>query len=175
MEFHTIVLIMALLLLSLWIYNYIIKSRHIYHTIFLIKPSSKNATSNKMWLLLLPVQKQTAKRHASSAQFRDCGRAKETQNLGQQWLRRATGSLPVPDNEYGSSFLRCKDAAGWSSQLALSSADIFMAFNCSTSTGPRTVLFKSDVPLWRAYTIRYLGSDARSAYVCKQLDSSGSC
>jgi hypothetical protein len=37
-----------------------------------------------MWLLLLPVQKQTAKRHASSTQFRECGRAKETQKLGQQ-------------------------------------------------------------------------------------------
>jgi hypothetical protein len=34
-----------------------------------------------MWLLLLlPVQKQTAKRHANSAQFRDCGWAKKKPN-----------------------------------------------------------------------------------------------
>jgi hypothetical protein len=32
----------------------------------------------------LPVQKQTTKRHACSIQYRDAGRAKEIQKLGQQ-------------------------------------------------------------------------------------------
>jgi hypothetical protein len=45
---------------------YIINSQYNYHMIFLIKASTKNAISNKIWqklwlLLLLPIQKQTAK------------------------------------------------------------------------------------------------------------------